>query len=128
MIRRPPRSTRTATLFPYTTLFRSRLAKHDINDHDRCRRRHATFDQQDRYRHQSAGDRPADCLQILNCPVLDTNMDEARLIDFKTQLAYQKPTPQDLNDIIARKQMLIGELKGLCRQTGRDKVGTSATN
>src|SRR3546814_19502697 len=26
MIRRPPRSTRTATLFPYTTLFRSDLA------------------------------------------------------------------------------------------------------
>src|SRR3546814_7369254 len=26
MIRRPPRSTLTATLFPYTTLFRSRLA------------------------------------------------------------------------------------------------------
>src|SRR3546814_17500969 len=25
MIRRPPRSTRTATLFPYTTLFRSKL-------------------------------------------------------------------------------------------------------
>src|SRR3546814_9416517 len=25
MIRRPPRSTRTYTLFPYTTLFRSRL-------------------------------------------------------------------------------------------------------
>src|SRR3546814_16386983 len=27
MIRRPPRSTRTDTLFPYTTLFRSRLGK-----------------------------------------------------------------------------------------------------
>src|SRR3546814_1771277 len=26
MIRRPPRSTRTDTLFPYTTLFRSKLA------------------------------------------------------------------------------------------------------
>src|SRR5881628_1471909 len=26
MIRRPPRSTRQSTLFPYTTLFRSRLA------------------------------------------------------------------------------------------------------
>src|SRR3546814_21171859 len=26
MIRRPPRSTRTGTLFPYTTLFRSELA------------------------------------------------------------------------------------------------------
>src|SRR3546814_14421888 len=27
MIRRPPRSTRTDTLFPYTTLFRSKLMK-----------------------------------------------------------------------------------------------------
>src|SRR3546814_8174198 len=27
MIRRPPRSTRTYTLFPYTTLFRSRVAQ-----------------------------------------------------------------------------------------------------
>src|SRR3546814_6241270 len=30
MIRRPPRSTRTDTLFPYTTLFRSRRAAHDL--------------------------------------------------------------------------------------------------
>src|SRR3546814_2732443 len=29
MIRRPPRSTRTDTLFPYTTLFRSRLGLGD---------------------------------------------------------------------------------------------------
>src|SRR3546814_11660873 len=29
MIRRPPRSTRTDTLFPYTTLFRSLLEIHD---------------------------------------------------------------------------------------------------
>src|SRR3546814_5187863 len=28
MIRRPPRSTRTDTLFPYTTLFRSRLLRY----------------------------------------------------------------------------------------------------
>src|SRR3546814_3998355 len=28
MIRRPPRSTRTDTLFPYTTLFRSRRRRH----------------------------------------------------------------------------------------------------
>src|SRR3546814_9303349 len=33
MIRRPPRSTRTDTLFPYTTLFRSRNATiNDIED------------------------------------------------------------------------------------------------
>src|SRR3546814_4498967 len=30
MIRRPPRSTRTDTLFPYTTLFRSRLPKRGV--------------------------------------------------------------------------------------------------
>src|SRR3546814_10167226 len=32
MIRRPPRSTRTDTLFPYTTLFRSVLAWFDANN------------------------------------------------------------------------------------------------
>src|SRR3546814_3035049 len=43
MIRRPPRSTRTDTLFPYTTLFRSRAdaarlkPRHD-RDHARDRR------------------------------------------------------------------------------------------
>src|SRR3546814_12620052 len=30
MIRRPPRSTRTDTLFPYTTLFRSIVGPHDL--------------------------------------------------------------------------------------------------
>src|SRR3546814_6279956 len=30
MIRRPPRSTRTDTLFPYTTLFRSDLDRHHL--------------------------------------------------------------------------------------------------
>src|SRR3546814_9190945 len=30
MIRRPPRSTRTDTLFPYTTLFRSLLSAHPL--------------------------------------------------------------------------------------------------
>src|SRR3546814_5620079 len=33
MIRRPPRSTRTDTLFPYTTLFRSRHFSPSINFH-----------------------------------------------------------------------------------------------
>src|SRR3546814_10556067 len=35
MIRRPPRSTRTDTLFPYTTLFRSGLAARPVR-HDPC--------------------------------------------------------------------------------------------
>src|SRR3546814_10754371 len=34
MIRRPPRSTRTDTLFPYTTLFRSRSDIHAQRIHD----------------------------------------------------------------------------------------------
>src|SRR3546814_8152624 len=33
MIRRPPRSTLTDTLFPYTTLFRSRLRRHPADRH-----------------------------------------------------------------------------------------------
>src|SRR3546814_2808076 len=35
MIRRPPRSTRTYTLFPYTTLFRSDVAIHRIDAFER---------------------------------------------------------------------------------------------
>src|SRR3546814_7384668 len=36
MIRRPPRSTRTDTLFPYTTLFRSEDDRADRQHHRRC--------------------------------------------------------------------------------------------
>src|SRR3546814_4207409 len=39
MIRRPPRSTRTDTLFPYTTLFRSVLAGNAAIERSRERRR-----------------------------------------------------------------------------------------
>src|SRR3546814_8108365 len=40
MIRRPPRSTRTDTLFPYTTLFRSRIIEQDLAERaDRGQRR-----------------------------------------------------------------------------------------
>src|SRR3546814_15239153 len=35
MIRRPPRSTRTDTLFPYTTLFRSYLRRAGYRRHER---------------------------------------------------------------------------------------------
>src|SRR3546814_6519515 len=39
MIRRPPRSTRTDTLFPYTTLFRSSCCLHGEENHRACRLR-----------------------------------------------------------------------------------------
>src|SRR3546814_5748306 len=38
MIRRPPRSTRTDTLFPYTTLFRSHLIIENFNKRGRGRK------------------------------------------------------------------------------------------
>src|SRR3546814_2762914 len=34
MTRRPPRSTRTDTLFPYTTLFRSKVKRRAVSDGD----------------------------------------------------------------------------------------------
>src|SRR3546814_19247579 len=50
MIRRPPRSTRTDTLFPYTTLFRSRkLLRHEGR---RCVPRDDRADNADRFPNQ----------------------------------------------------------------------------
>src|SRR3546814_6186525 len=49
MIRRPPRSTRTDTLFPYTTLFRSPAAEEeDHQPHQGLSRRHHRRRQPDR--------------------------------------------------------------------------------
>src|SRR3546814_3638069 len=39
MLRPPPRSTRTDTLFPYTTLFRSAATRDDVDAYHRERRR-----------------------------------------------------------------------------------------
>src|SRR3546814_7146047 len=68
MIRRPPRSTRTDTLFPYTTLFRSAVAR-DIGDQraggiepdiDREieRQRHRDRDPDDAFEPERGRDRP----------------------------------------------------------------------
>src|SRR3546814_9012927 len=45
MLRRPPRSTRTDTLFPYTTLFRSGEQQHFDGKSGRPRHRDGTADQ-----------------------------------------------------------------------------------
>src|SRR3546814_6530966 len=46
MIRRPPRSTRTDTLFPYTTLFRSSAPSCRGIRHGTCLRKHLPLAQQ----------------------------------------------------------------------------------
>src|SRR3546814_16878678 len=61
MLRRPPRSTRTDTLFPYTTLFRSITASHFLIDgrarDERARRpRNAQF--RGKFAHGKAADGP----------------------------------------------------------------------
>src|SRR3546814_18910387 len=63
MIRRPPRSTRTDTLFPYTTLFRS--GRH------RDQRRHEAFE---RVEPAVVGNMRAD----LDQPMIDPRLDAAR--------------------------------------------------
>src|SRR3546814_18832404 len=63
MSRRPPRSTRTDTLFPYTTLFRS-------DPSDRWPRVPA---------HQAQGSRPADADTIARDPDLDSRLIACRV-------------------------------------------------
>src|SRR3546814_18135578 len=43
MLRRPPRSTRPDTLFPYTTRFRSQFSRSPTERFDACRRDQNTF-------------------------------------------------------------------------------------
>src|SRR3546814_12766775 len=52
MILRPPRATLTDTLFPYTTLFRSREERDDENDDDRL---HDTPDHEGEHRSDPSG-------------------------------------------------------------------------
>src|SRR3546814_1338433 len=56
MIRRPPRSTRTDTLFPYTTLFRSPAIGLDDRPADREAQAHAIGLRADEGREQLVGD------------------------------------------------------------------------
>src|SRR3546814_1384296 len=54
MIRRPPRSTRTDTLFPYTTLFRSAAAGYS-GQSDACAARYSARPHPEKVRRSTAG-------------------------------------------------------------------------
>lgn len=43
-------------------------------------------------------------------------MNEDRLIDLETRIAYQEATLQTLNEIVTRQQLLVSDLERLCRQ------------
>src|SRR3546814_15106502 len=55
MIRRPPRSTRTDTLFPYTTLFRSRRRRKRCNNNKKKKKK-KNNNNNNKKRKQSQGD------------------------------------------------------------------------
>src|SRR3546814_18807643 len=75
MIRRPPRSTRTATLFPYTTRFRSRS---DGN-------------------YRLYGEEHIERLQFIrHCRTLDMALDEVRML-----LQYRDTPNEDCGDVNA---------------------------
>src|SRR3546814_8372039 len=67
MIPRPPRSTRTDTLFPYTTLFRSELAQHRRDERQPVLQRHRDCWAQKTVRHREparASDRAPRCESV----------------------------------------------------------------
>src|SRR3546814_20550405 len=74
MIRRPPRSTRTDTLFPYTTLFRSALGGVDQAGNDADQRRLAGAVRPQQCEEFAAADLETDAAQgfKLSVPLADT--------------------------------------------------------
>nr|WP_319492299.1 SlyX family protein [uncultured Desulfobacter sp.] len=46
-------------------------------------------------------------------------MDEARLMDIETKLAYQEKTIKELNDVVCRQQKEIDRLNALCNRLSK---------
>src|SRR3546814_14457427 len=124
MIRRPPRSTRTDTLIPYTTLFRSDVAHADAERLDQ--RLHLAIEHQNRPAIGFADDAnflPADAIEA-GAERLDERLlcgpahrQRARAILARaTFTQFLRPT-QTLQDLLAMPLQHVGE------QTGRERVG-----
>src|SRR3546814_4449204 len=77
MIRRPPRSTRTDTLFPYTTLFRSFAVYHPYHQHTRP---HVT------YRRHPRDRRTYGCTDPRSAPVHGQEHDHGRSEEHTSEL------------------------------------------
>src|SRR3546814_8664092 len=90
MIRRPPRSTRTDTLFPYTTLFRSGCAVDFL--HLRVNRREIVRRADDHLDWQTA----ASCWQgrWLECRCIDTSDRRTLSVDFGLNFRSEEHTSE----------------------------------
>src|SRR3546814_1811180 len=85
MIRRPPRSTRTDTLFPYTTLFRS------LRDH---RIRHAVFGIEEENRRRLRRARQPDAQALRHVALVQPILRHARTIDIDVDLRSEEHTSE----------------------------------
>src|SRR3546814_4294329 len=96
MIRRPPRSTRTDTLFPYTTLFRSqREHRHQVEQHEGRDRHHRAEHERLRMIAQHAHHRHAHAFLLL-----DRLLERGRLLDAQSHIQaheYQQRTGEKRN-------------------------------
>src|SRR3546814_16433013 len=104
MIRRPPRSTRTDTLFPYTTLFRS-LGDLQLRTLD------------ERLPHRAADERQARRLEVREIPGLAT--DELDVGD--VLLGVGAGVAEDLRrviDLVADRELANEIGKASCRERG----------
>src|SRR3546814_988761 len=90
MIRRPPRSTRTDTLFPYTTLFRSLVALVALLRLQRHRRDRSRL--QPRERDRLAGDRAIAIFALVDAA--------DRRIDLGDQLARSEEHTSELQSLM----------------------------
>src|SRR3546814_3324348 len=98
MIRRPPRSTRTDTLFPYTTLFRSLI--------------HAMLDRQ----YRATLDEPIDILgDITPRAAVQTAAGRHRVAGWLKHLENRSSSQLDANDPMARSEEHTSELQSLMR-------------
>src|SRR3546814_11521554 len=125
MIRRPPRSTRTDTLFPYTTLFRS-FVQISVRPARRC------LDQRiwqgleveigvERWRNQRVGE--ADKLDDAVLGKLDVEQTEQRLVNMREHNGGRGQLPSIAPAIIdAEKGFLI--ITSEARLVGKECVNT----
>src|SRR3546814_11849247 len=100
MMRRPPRSTRTDTLFPYTTLFRSLLL-----ETLQCL---GAIGENFAQRQLAAAPLPADGLQQMRTPTLRRALEQCRMLHFA----------QRGDDVSVVAAPVVGEPRGVSQLHG----------
>src|SRR3546814_2324538 len=115
MIRRPPRSTRTDTLFPYTTLFRSGIDGAPLGD------REALGDQ--RLDADIVGARRDGALDLGLEPRLERL--EERVLQFDAQRQHAVEEAGDRRQVLLEATVLVGQLEpGMFGEDGqRAEIG-----